>query len=112
MWGSEKTLKMLHAHYESTGVMPPALQNRPALYEENDIYSEAFNLLSAGRQNTDHIINPIKFSEVMEYCDCVGEYCGEERLLYWRMVSAADHAFIESAIKQRASKLPAVSNKK
>ena len=78
-WGSEKTLNMLYAHFESTGEMPPALRDRPTLYAHNEIYYRAFYTLSAGRQNTDHVINPIQFSDVMAYCDCLEEYVGTER---------------------------------
>jgi hypothetical protein len=102
VWGSEKTLKMLHSHFENTGTMPPALVNRPFLEIENVVYNEAFNILSSGRQNTDHVINPITFSEVMQYCDCIGEFDGEERLRYWAMICACDSAFISSALEQRS----------
>ena len=103
VWGSDKALTMLHAHYEKTGVVPPALLNRPTLSIENQVYNEAFNALSGGRQNTDHVINPITFSDVMHYCDCIQEFDGEERLRYWTMVSACDSMFITKALEQRAS---------
>jgi hypothetical protein len=100
-WGSEETLKMLYAHYERTGVMPPALENRPDLSIENVVYNEAFNVLSGGRQNTDHVVNPITFTDVMNYCDCIEEFDGMERLRYWRMISACDNSFIDSVLKSR-----------
>jgi hypothetical protein len=102
LWGSEKALNTLHAHYERTGVMPPALASRPTLEICNQIYNEAFNTLSGGRQNSDHVINPITFSDVMQYCDCIQEFDGEERLRYWAMISACDSAFINSALEERA----------
>jgi len=100
-WGDEKTLATLEAHYENTGVMPPVLANRPELSVENYVYNEAFNILSSGRQNTDHVINPITFSDVMSYCDCIYEFTGSERLRYWRMISSADTAFIEEVLNKR-----------
>lgn len=104
-WGSEKTLKTLQAHYENTGVMPPVLESRPELYVHNNVYNEAFNILSSGRQNTDHVINPITFSDVMSYCDCIMEFDGYERLRYWKMISSADSAFITEVLNQRKSSM-------
>lgn len=100
-WGGEKEFNTLLRHYDQTGEMPPALANRPVLSPHNEIYYEAFMLLSSGRQNTDHVINPITFTDVMLYCDCIGVYEGEERLRYWQMVNAADQGFTVALIDRR-----------
>jgi hypothetical protein len=111
-WGSEKNLKTLHDHYERTGVMPPALENRPVLSLENAVYNEAFNILSAGRQNTDHVINPITFTDVMGYCDCIQEFNGAERLRYWAMISSCDAAFIEVVLNKRKVEMNKIAKTK
>ena len=93
---------MFERHERQTGEVAPAMAKRPSLSNQNEIYNDAFNLLSSGRQNTDHVINPILFSDVMTYCDCIGELDGEERLRYWRMVNACDIAFVTATVEQRA----------
>lgn len=85
--------------------MPPALANRPGLLKHQEIYHEAFLLLSSGRQNTDHVINPITFTDVMLYCDCIYVFDGYERLRYWAMINSCDTSFIEAMLQKRASKV-------
>ena len=89
-------------HEEAFGVTPAALENQPKLSLQNQVYFETFWILSKGRQNTDHVLNPISFSEVMLYCDCIEEFDGFERLRYWEMVSACDAAFLTATLEQRA----------
>ncbi len=100
-WGSEERLKLLKQHEENFGVPAPALAARPILAERNLIYHEAFSILSSGRQNSSGVINPITFSDVMAYCDCVGEGLPRERLRYWKMVNACDTAWIKGVLESR-----------
>lgn len=92
---------MLEEHEEIHGEVPPALRDRPELLIQNQIYHEAFMVLSSSRQNTDHVLNPISFSDVMAYCDNVEEFDGYERLRYWRMVNSCDVAWIAAAVQTR-----------
>lgn len=96
---------MLERHYEQTGVMPPTLLNRPTLSPWNEVYMEGFYCLSSGRQNSQGVINPITFSEAMQYCDCIDEYDGYHRLRYWKMIHACDEAFISAMQARIASKM-------
>jgi len=91
--------------------MPAALENRPDLDIENAVYNDAFSILSSGRQNTDHVINPIAFTDVMTYCDCIGEFDGDERLRYWKMISVCDSAFIESTLATRKREMDRIAKK-
>jgi hypothetical protein len=94
---------MLESHERNFGEVAPALANRPEISVQNQIYHEAFMVLSSGRQNTDHVLNPIAFGDVMAYCDNIGEFAGYERLRYWAMVNVCDVAWISATVDKRVA---------
>jgi hypothetical protein len=103
-WGSPEKQKLLKQHEENWGVKPSALLDKPELYPQNMVYNRAFNILASGRQNTDNVINPITFSDVMSYCDCIEEFEGYERLRYWEMVNACDVAWMAKVLEMSSTK--------
>ena len=92
---------MLESHEANHGVVAPVLLNRPEMSVQNGIYHECFMILSSSRQNTDHVLNPIAFSDVMEYCNCIEEFDGYERLRYWSMVNTCDVSWIGATVEKR-----------
>lgn len=79
---------------ERTGrPLPPKFQEAPELLEGLEIYLEAFNRLSSGR-NTGFGISGISWMQIEEYCDRQRVFDEEQRYIFHHHISALDEAFL------------------
>ncbi len=85
------------------GEAPQALRARPIPHEFAGKYIEAFNALSPSRSTGFNNEGSIPVSEILAYCELIGERNEESRRRMLRLVRAMDLAYLEAKGKHGGS---------
>ena len=92
---------MLEERATVSGVEPPALQNRPLLFEDLSPTWNAFQVLSRYRHVSDWgSVGPIPFSEMKAYMDLSHIGHGDNAEEFIRLIGAMDDVYIAHMMKK------------
>lgn len=99
-WGRQ--LKFLQEVREKTGILPPALRDRPALRDSHRHQLEAFYEISAGRV-VGETVCPIPVSEILAYAQLMRIDNLADREWLFTCIRRLDAAFLEQVAKTTPS---------
>jgi len=89
-------ISLLQADYDASGIMPPALKNRPLLPSHLHCYHEAYSSLRCHRTRSEAGYNPISYESIVLYAQVNGFMSSNEVFeVFLTLVQSCDHAFLE-----------------
>ena len=102
-WGT-KGQDALWISYQKTGVVPPALEQKPVFTPDLLFYIEAFFYLSSFRGSNGFGANPLALQDILSYCALIGYTSEDDVLFFSEVMRACDHVFLEEQQKQSKAK--------
>jgi hypothetical protein len=108
-WGDK--LEMLELMVETTGNVPPALQQRPELTDSQSALYKAFIEMATCRAYSQTGPAPLTLTSLLDYCNLydVGR---EDAQDLWRMVRALDAHWLEEVAARNPAPAKTTSNKR
>ena len=88
-------VELLEADMKKSGIVPPALKNRPRLDSHLIRYIDAYNSLRCHRTRSEAGHNPIGYSDLVLYAQTHGFMsCPDVFETFEVLVQSCDHAFL------------------
>ena len=91
---------MLILSYERTGVIPPALANRPNPGADVLFYLDCYHALARHRPNSGMGLSPVPLPDIKIYADATGFAAPADFLWFSEIIGALDEEFLSFQSKK------------